>query len=108
MGSNGPSAASSYGPGDPRILSERSCSTSNTFLVAKDDWVQGLMPSPGTLVGHVGLGRLFLRHSPSPLQLCFFSGLVPGIPLDVCPGESMIPDVDGTTLIAAPPSDRPS
>ena len=49
MGSGCPSAASSCGPGDPPILSDRSCSTSNTFLVAKDGRVQGSclhLPSP--------------------------------------------------------------
>ena len=45
MGSGCPSAASSCGPGDPPILSERSCSTSNTFLVAKDGRVLGFVPS---------------------------------------------------------------
>ena len=55
MGSGCPSAASSCGPGDPPILSDRSCSTSNTFLVAKDGRVQGVRaftcPHPASATG---------------------------------------------------------
>ena len=40
MGSKSLSAASSCGPGDPPIPSETSCSTWNTFLGAKDDWIE--------------------------------------------------------------------
>ena len=110
MGCNSPSAASSCGQGDPPILSERSCSTSNTFLVAKDDWVQGLVPSSGTLVGHVGPPRAVIPPAfalTQPLRLFFASGLAPGIPLGIRAGESTIPDVDGAALTAAPSSDCP-
>ena len=59
MGSNIPSAASSCGPAYPLILWERPRSTSNKFLVAKDDWVQGFALSPGTFVRHKDLPRVF-------------------------------------------------
>ena len=111
MGSDSPSAASGCGPGDPLILSERSCSMSNAFFVANDDWAQGLVPSPATLVGHVGLPwAVFPRAFPLTrlLQVCFLSGLVPGILLGLCPVESMIPDVHGAVLISAQPCDHPS
>ena len=80
MGSNRPSAASSCGPGDPPIFSERSCSTSDTFLVARDDWVQGLVPSLGTLVGQVGPPRAVIPPAfalTQPVPLSFLSGPLP-------------------------------
>ena len=52
MCSASPSAASSCCLGDPPILSESSWGTSNTFLVQKDYWVQGLVLSLGILVGY--------------------------------------------------------
>ena len=72
--------------------------------------MQGLVPSPGTLVGHVGPPRAvipLLFALTQPLRLFSISGLAPSIPLGVCPGESTIPDVDGAALTAARPSDRP-
>ena len=105
-----PSAASSCGPGDPPILSERSWSTSNTFLVAKDDWVQGLVLSPGTLVGHEDPPRAVIPPAlalTKPLRLFFLSRVVSGLPLGECPGESTIPDVDGAALTTSPPCDGP-
>ena len=50
----------------------------------------GLVPSRKTLVGHVGPPWAVLASASSltqPLQLFFLSGLFPGTPLDVCPGE---------------------
>ena len=79
-------------------------------LDAKDDWVQGLVPSPGTLVGRVGPPRAVIPPAfalVTPLRLFFTSGLAPGIPLGIRPGERTIPDVDGAVLTAAPSSDRP-
>ena len=73
--------------------------------------MQGLVPSPGILVGQVGPPRAVIPPAfalTQPLPLCFLSGLVPGIVLRVCPGESRIFDVDGTTLIITSPRDRPS
>ena len=101
MGSDTPSAASSCSFPDPPILSERACSTLNTFLVLKDDWVEGLVLSPGTLVGHVDPPRAVIPLALAliqPLALFFLSSVVPGLPLGRCLGESMIPDVDGVVL----------
>ena len=111
MGSNSPSAASSCGPGDPLILSERSCSTSHTFLIAKDDWVQELVLSLETLVGHVGPPMAVITPAFAlnlPLRLFFSSGLAPAIPLGIRRRELTIHDVDGTRLTPTPPSNHPS
>ena len=73
--------------------------------------MQGLVPSPGTLVGHMGLPRAVIPPAfalTQPLGLLFLSGLGPGIQLDIRPGESVIPDVDGAALTVAPFSDRSS
>ena len=110
MGSNSPSAACSCSPGDPPIVLTRSCSTSNSFFVAMDDWLQGFVPSPGTLVRHVGPPRLLIPQAGAltqPLRpFCTF-GLAPGIQLGVSPGQLTIPDVDGAAFTAEPSSDRP-
>ena len=107
MGSDSPSGASSCSPGDHPILLERSCSTSNTFLVGKDDWVQGLVlhrvPWSDTKSCP---GRFSLLTQP--LRLFSVSGLVPGLPLAERPGESTIPNVDGAAWNAAPSCNRPS
>ena len=41
---------------------------SNAFLVAKDGWVQGLVPSSGTLIGHVGPPRVFYSSGIGPYR----------------------------------------
>ena len=73
--------------------------------------MQGLVPSLGTLSGHVGLHRALIPAAfalTQPLQLFFASGLALGIPLGVPPGKSTTPDTDGAALIAAAPFYRPS
>ena len=72
--------------------------------------MQGLVPSPETLMRHVGPSRAVVPPAfavNQPLQLLFTSSLAPGIPLRVRPGESTIPDVDRAVLTAAPSSHRP-
>ena len=93
MGSGCPSAASSCSPGDPPILPDISCSTSNTFLVAKDGRVQGFVLS------------LVLTL---PLQLCFVLGARPGLPPAAIPLCSLSPDWDGLAFPATTSCDRPS
>ena len=66
--------------------------------------MQGLVPSPGPLIRHVGPSRAVippafaLTHS---LRLFFPSGPARGTPLGIRPGESTIPAVDGAALTAA-------
>ena len=111
MGSGCPSAASSCGPDDPPILSERSWSTSNTFLVAKDGRVQGFVPSPGTLVGHEDLHRAVLPPALAPtlpLRPSFVLGAGPGLQPAATPWCSVSPEWDGVALTTTPSCDRPS
>ena len=73
--------------------------------------MQGLVPSPGTLIGHVGLpGAVFPPRFALTQRLRLFvpSGLAPGIPLGIRQGDSTIPDADLAAFTAAPPSDCPA
>ena len=111
MGSDSPSAAAGCSPGYRSMLSERSPSTLNAFLVAKDDWVQGLGLSPGTLVGSKDPLRVLIppaRALTQPLRLLSLSGVVPGLLLGEHAGESKLRDVDGAVWTTAQFLDCPS
>ena len=72
--------------------------------------MQGLVTSPGTLVGHEGPLQAIISPALTlhqPLRLFFLFVVVPALLLDVCPGESTIPDVDGAALTTAPSCNRP-
>ena len=73
--------------------------------------MQGLVPSPGTLVGPRGPPRAVIPPAfalTTPLRLFSLSGLFRGILPCIRLGELTIPDMDGVVLIAVPPSDRRS